>query len=213
MNYHSDPDSNADAEDVFSPIFPQYLSIRSGKEEPKQSQFKYLFRALLQIYIGSFSSKTDCLYITLNRRDSAVQNVQLIVYQLNYEDFSFSAENISPFSFVESNNPQRRIFLWYNRRHSEYSTIDKGKINCPITLPLLDYFYGISQGIISTDIDAQLSHGVESLKAELTKAVRERNKEKVMNSTSAKLDFLILKNTEDTRHIVEIHDDSFEIDK
>ena len=44
-----------------------------------------------------------------------------------------------------------------------------------ITLPLLNYFEELKNGIISTNVDPQLSHGIESLKAELTRIVDDDN--------------------------------------
>ena len=41
-----------------------------------------------------------------------------------------------------------------------------------ITLPMLDYFEELKNGIIATNIDPQLSHGIDSLKAKLAEYAR-----------------------------------------
>ena len=46
--------------------------------------------------------------------------------------------------------------------------VNKRELDSEITLPLLDYFEELKNGVISTNVDPQLSHGVESLKAQLS---------------------------------------------
>lgn len=41
----------------------------------------------------------------------------------------------------------------------------------PLSLPMIDYFEELRNGVISTNIDPQLSHGIESLKAQLMRVV------------------------------------------
>ena len=40
-----------------------------------------------------------------------------------------------------------------------------------LSLPMIDYFEELRNGVISTNIDPQLSHGIESMKAQLLKVV------------------------------------------
>ena len=40
-----------------------------------------------------------------------------------------------------------------------------------LSLPMVDYFEELRNGVISTNIDPQLSHGIESMKAQLLKVV------------------------------------------
>ena len=49
--------------------------------------------------------------------------------------------------------------------------VNKRELDSEITLPLLDYFEELKNGVISTNVDPQLSHGVESLKAQLSNAL------------------------------------------
>ncbi|MDO5151647.1 MAG: hypothetical protein Q4D76_20035, partial [Oscillospiraceae bacterium] len=47
-------------------------------------------------------------------------------------------------------------------------TVSDRVLSTDISLPLLNYFDELKNGIIATNIDPQLSHGIESIKAEIS---------------------------------------------
>ena len=74
--------------------------------------------------------------------------------------------------------------------------IDKKNIDVAITLPMLDYFEELRNGVIETNIDPQLSHGVESLKAQLTKQYKDEEENDI--------EIIVMKNSENKNYQFEI---------
>ena len=63
-----------------------------------------------------------------------------------------------------------------------------------INLPMLDYFEELKNGIIATNIDLQLSHGIDSLKAKLAEyAQREAEEDELELIILGKKDYDLLK--------------------
>lgn len=65
-------------------------------------------------------------------------------------------------------------------------------------MPLLNYFEELKNGIISTNVDPQLSHGIESLKAELSE---------LMDDSDETFEMIILRNSGVKAVSLEIADD------
>lgn len=60
------------------------------------------------------------------------------------------------------------------------------KEKIPLSLPMINYFEELRSGVISTNIDPQLSHGIEGLKSQLLK---------VVSSSSEDIEIIVLNNT------------------
>lgn len=157
----SDTNENQDElllSSMYSPIFPKYLSYTTNdlKGRSKRQLKETIFKAL-QIVISGDSDDTlgsSVLYLPLKRSGMNNQNVYLLVGKVDYEDFEIVTELEQN---VISNEPTYKIYLKFNR-------IDNKQL---LTLPLLEYFYYIANGSLSTKLNPVLSHGINKLKAQL----------------------------------------------
>ena len=77
--------------------------------------------------------------------------------------------------------------------------VNKNRLDYVISLPMLDYFEELKNGVISTNIDPQLSHGVESLKAQLAR---------VCKDDDDIIEIVVLKNKNDSYYKFEITNDN-----
>lgn len=147
-------------EDVFSSQFRRYLSLRSGAESPSRMDANLICDALSMIYVGTTDNDV-MIPLTLSRNSGIVQNVQLTTGALMTRKIKI----------VQKKTMDRIVNE--NQRYSLKLEIDRIELKSEITLPLLNYFEELKNGIISTNVDPQLSHGIESLKAELSDIVDE----------------------------------------
>lgn len=151
-----------DYEDIFSRQYRRYLMLRNGKETPSKMDSTLVCDALSMIYVGT-TNKDQMIPLTLSRSTGIVQNVQLIIGTLTTRNIKIVR--------VET----KESFFNGHQRYSLKLKIDKHELKNEITLPLINYFEELKNGIISTNVDPQLSHGIESLKAELADMVEEDN--------------------------------------
>ena len=148
-----------DTEDVFSPKYPKFLEIRDGKASPSKSDASFIADALSMIYIGTPTLGASTVPLTLSRKEGISQNVQFVVGEINVKKLNIIAEETKDSHF----DSQRKRFRLLLKHAGEVMA-------CELTLPMLNYFEELRKGVISTNVDPQLSHGVESLRAQLTKA-------------------------------------------
>lgn len=146
-----------DSADIFSKQFKRFLSLRNGETTPSKSDANLICDALSMIYIGTTNSNQQ-IPLTLSRESGIAQNVQLITGTLSTRSIK-----------VIQQETKDRMFNKNRNRNILKLEVNKNKLGCELSLPLLDYFEELKNGVISTNIDPQLSHGVESLKAELSK--------------------------------------------
>lgn len=151
-------------EDIFSKQFRRFLDLRNGKTTPSKSDANLICDALSMIYMGAINNDDPMIPLTLSRDSGIAQNVQLITGTLMKNSIKIRTKETRDSSF--NNNKKRNILLL---------EVNKTKLENEITLPLLNYFEELKNGIISTNVDPQLSHGIESLKAELTRIVDDDN--------------------------------------
>jgi len=148
-----------DCEDIFSKQFERYLELREGKSTPSKSDTNLIIDALSMMYLGKVADNaTGEIPITLNKTSGLTQNVQLVTGSIPTRKISLVQKVTKDSKFDDS--------------HKHYDIrlkVDREELDCIISLPMLDYFEELRNGIISTNIDPQLSHGVESLKAQLAK--------------------------------------------
>ena len=103
-------------------------------------------------------SDTKEIPITLSKTSGLTQNVQLITG-------SISARRMN----LVQQKTRDSVFDEEHQRYELRLKVEKVVLNTNISLPMLNYFEELRNGIIATNIDPQLSHGVESLKAQLAK--------------------------------------------
>lgn len=146
-----------DYEDIFSKQFTRFLALRNGEITPAKSDANLICDALSMIYIGTTNNDQQ-IPLTLSRESGIVQNVQLITGTLLTRHIKVIQQKTKDSMF---NKNRERYVLKLE--------INKNVLDCELSLALLDYFEELKNGVISTNIDPQLSHGVESLKTELSK--------------------------------------------
>lgn len=152
-------------EDMFSKQYRRYLALKYGEKSPSKMDSNLVCDALSMIYIGTIDNDGR-IPLTLSRESGIAQNVQLITGTL-YK------KNIKLVKKYEKDSLQ-------NNKKQNYSLkleVNKQLLKSEITLPLLNYFEELKNGIISTNVDPQLSYGIESLKAELSKVMGDEDKE------------------------------------
>lgn len=156
MNIVMDEDTlKHNYEDVFSKQFIRYLALRNGETTPSKSDANLICDALSMIYVGTTNNE-QMIPLTLSRESGIAQNVQLITGTLMTKSIKLVQKETKDNLFIKNNRFVLKL------------EINKKELKSEITLPLLNYFEELKNGIISTNVDPQLSHGIESLKAELT---------------------------------------------
>lgn len=141
--------------DLFSVYFPDYLKYRAGSQKPNNKLKKTILRALRIIFTGQ-NTEEGMIYLTLRRSGEAAQNVQMLVGRISPDDIELA---LDPVSVCVPTKKRCRLIMKYEG--------NKKTIPIVISLPLLNYFGEMANGMIVTGIDPLLSHGIESLKAQM----------------------------------------------
>ena len=156
MNINTDDTKTSnDLEDIFSKQFSNYLSFRKGLTKPSKTDFNLVNDALSMIFLGTITNE-QFIQITLSRDTGITQNVQLVTGTLMRKNIKLITEKSKDSRY---NNKDRYILKL---------TVSDRVLSTDISLPLLNYFDELKNGIIATNIDPQLSHGIESIKAEIS---------------------------------------------
>jgi len=156
-----------DLNDVFSLNFNIFMQLRNTNMKTNTYLKNNIINALAMIYTGVPSEKNaSSIPLTLSRRKGVTQTVQLINGQCYIDRIEIIKKQTKD-GIVNNRNPVFQIYLKVN--DIELST--------PLTLPMLDYFDELKNGIIETVVDPQLSHGVESLKAQLSTIIEKKTDE------------------------------------
>jgi hypothetical protein len=144
-------------DELFSPIFSKYLFYRENKWSIKESRNmkSILYKALHFILVGTHPvNDKNKIYLPLQRQGTGMQNVQLLLGELSYDDLSVSQK------FIES------VFDKEENHFEIFITFSNGK-EYKIPLMLLDYFERISKGAVSSKINPSLTHGIDRMKTML----------------------------------------------
>lgn len=165
-----------DYEDVFSKQFKRYLVLRNGTDTPSKTDANLIADALSMIYVGTPSDRTE-IPLTLSRESGITQNVQLITGTIPVRRLR-----------VKTMKKKDSIFNKGKDRYELRLEIDRTSLDTVLTLPMLDYFEELKNGVIATNIDPQLSHGVESLKTQISELVEDDKDENV-------IEIVVLKNS------------------
>lgn len=145
-------------EDIFSKCFPEYVRIRELGDHPKKDFTDLICDAIRMINQGYIDKGHD-IPITLSKGDGISQCVQLVLGFLVRKDIKIKTDKCEDGSLSKH---QLTFSLGKGDNHS-----------ISLSLPMINYFYELKNGIISTNIDPQLSRGVESIIAKLISFVSE----------------------------------------
>ncbi len=173
-------------EDIFSKQFKRFLQLRNGKLKPLRKDSNLVCEALSMIYVGTTNSDST-IPLTLGRESGITQNVQLITGAL-------LTKNIK----IVLKQTKDSLLNGEKTRYALKLEINKEELQNEITLPLLNYFEELKNGIISTNVDPQLSHGIENLKAELSE---------LMEDADDTFEMIILRNSGAKSVSIEITED------
>jgi hypothetical protein len=173
-----------DDEDIFSKQFSRFCNLRDGKATPSRIDANLVCDALSMIYIGTTNNDQQ-IPITLSRESGITQNVQLITGLIPSRKVKVIAEETKD-----------SLFNGKRKRYALKIEIENKKLDTEITLPLFDFFEELRNGVVSTNVDPQLSHGIESLKAEISDKLNDDNDES--------FEMIVLKNNCNTPISLEI---------
>ena len=151
MNIVDDKQHETDIEDIFSKEFLPYIRIRDDGNKPPKNMKDLVVDALHMMYLGTVLGNKNMIQITMNAESGVTQSVQLIVGQIYAAQINLVRKKDS-----DLNNGKYNLILQVN-----------GEDIFKLKLPMLDYFDDLKSGVISTNMDPQLSHGIENLKAAL----------------------------------------------
>lgn len=146
---------NQNWEDAFSKWFKRFCELRNGATI-SGSDSNLIRDALSMIYVGNISDQ-NTLFLTLSQKSEIAQNIQLIT----------GSENIKYIKLVSANSKDN-LFNKNIKKSQLLISVNGKNIECEISLPLFNYFEELKNGVISTNVDPQLSHGLESIKAQLS---------------------------------------------
>ena len=189
MNIVTDKEiASQDYEDVFSKQFKRYLALRDGVDTPSKVDANLIADALSMIYVGTPSDGSE-IPLTLSRESGITQNVQLITGTIPVRRLHVEQIETADSTFNKGKD-----------RYELKLKIGKEVLNTVLTLPMLDYFEELKNGVIATNIDPQLSHGVESLKTQISEMLKDDDDENIV-------EIVVLKNSGDDNIRLELTDD------
>ena len=138
-------------QDAFSPWFPRYLELRNGST-PSIKDKDLIVDALKMLFLGSLSTDNE-IPITMRREENSTQCVQLVYDNILKKNIKLQLHEIQDYSTAE--------------KYRLYMSVKGELITTPLSLPLINYFEEMRRGAIQTNIDPQLSQGIDSIRAQL----------------------------------------------
>lgn len=186
MSIVADEQHKKDIEDIFSKQFYPYYMIRNEDAKPLKAQKDLIIDALRMIYTGTVSKLDNTIPITMSSESGISQSVQLIAGKLNVGDIDIKKKPDS-----DMNKGKNNLYLEIKNFHLYH-----------LTLPMLDHFEELRKGVIATNIDPQLSHGIENLKATLLS---------IADTDEDRLDMLVMSNTGYTQESLVIENGMIEL--
>ena len=186
MSIVPDEQHKKDIEDIFSRQFYPYYMVRNEDTKPIRAQKDLVIDALRMIYTGTVSNSANLIPITMSSEGGISQSVQLIAGTLNTGDIDIRKEPDS-----DMNKGKNNLYLKIKKIHPYH-----------LTLPMLDHFAELRDGVIATNIDPQLSHGIENLKATILS---------VADIDEDRLDMLVMSNSGYTQESIVIENGIIEL--
>lgn len=170
MNTRTGDLDNQDIADIYSKNYKRYLDLTRNDGYNFASDRELIFDGLSMIYTG-VRTDDQSIPVTLSRNTGLTQNIQLVVGKLMKSKINVLVEDDPGAAFDNENSPK---ILKIQIR-------DKGKkpLKIDLSLPLIDYFEDLRDGVIETDIDPQLSQGLEKLKSQITEFVKDDDVEDI----------------------------------
>lgn len=185
-----DKKKSRDNEDIFSKQFERYLQLRDGQASPSKTDTNLIIDALSMIYLGrDADNMTNNIPITLNKTSGLTQNVQLVTGTIPTRKMKLSQQETKDSIFDEDGPKRYELKL----------KVEKQTLDCVISLPMLNFFEELRNGVIPTNIDPQLSHGLEGLKAQLAKRYTDED--------DGVIEIIILRNNDSVDYRLEITND------
>ena len=178
-----------DCEDIFSKQFKRFIDIRDGKVSPSKIDTNLIIDALSMMYLGKLGNNSEDIPLTLNKDNGLSQNVQLVTGYIPTRRLMLTSKVTKDETFDDENKRYELILM-----------VNGKPLKSHITLPMLNYFEDLRNGIIPTNIDPQLSHGVETLKAQLSKNLDE--------SDNQTIEIIVLRNDENKHYNLVLSDDN-----
>ena len=151
MNIESDEQHRLDTEDLFSKQFIPYYRVRNNGEKPVRAMKDLVVDALRMMYLGTVVNNSGVVQITMSAESGVMQSVQLVAGEIYTSKITLEKEKDNVF-----NSGKYNLMLQINKKNV-----------IKLTLPMLDYFEDLRNGVIETNMDPQLTHGIEKLKAML----------------------------------------------
>lgn len=141
-------------DELFGNGFNDYVKLLNGEASVKAKNEikKIIIEALYTESTGTAAKNADSIPLTIRRNDNVYQKVMITNGKLRKEDIKIE---IVPANNVFEDNK--------NKRNINLKICDKKDFR--ISLPLVTYFEQIANGLISTDANPALTHGISKLKA------------------------------------------------
>ncbi|PGL72617.1 hypothetical protein [Bacillus sp. AFS055030] len=170
FNQYDENEFNGLIDNLFSPIFSQFLRLRSNeiKRHERRELESMVKKALYFIFVGKQMEEHGApIPIPLQRSGVGTQNVQLLYGEIINEDVKIN-QKLEESVFDKDEN--------YHQLHITFKNSVK-----PFNLNfmLMDYFIHISLGAVSTKANPSLTHGLEQLKSRLFNAYRFKDVKKI----------------------------------
>ncbi len=138
-------------QDTFSPWFPRFLELRTGSN-PTTKDKDLVIDALKMLFLGSLTADNE-IPITMRREENSTQCVQLVYDNIQKKHIKLMLQSDSDFGA--------------KKKYKLYISVKSETISTALSLPLMNYFEEMRRGAIQTNIDPQLSQGIDSIRAQL----------------------------------------------
>lgn len=138
-------------QDAFSPWFPRFLELRAGSN-PTAKDKDLVIDALKMLFLGSLSADNE-IPVTMRREENSTQCVQLVYDNIQKKHIKLLLQPVTDFGT--------------KKKYKLYISVKSEKISTALSLPLMNYFEEMRRGAIQTNIDPQLSQGIDSIRAQL----------------------------------------------
>lgn len=193
MNIQTDnKQKSKDMEDLFSRQYERYLALRNGSVTSGKEDVELIAQALSMMYTGSIKYSGRELMITLNRGVGVLQNVQFVIGTINISKIKIKQEEVEQSIFEVKKHYKLKLI------------VEKKDIDCELSLPIINYFDEVRNGVIETVVDPQLSYGVENIKTKISRYVEEENDE-------SEIEIMVMKSDGPSQIRLEICDDKIRV--
>ena len=156
---------------LYSPVYSLYQKATSSSltTEIKRAIERLVFDALYNLYVGMPPpTGSNTLYLTVRRSHTITQYVQLIEGSIKRSRLEIAQEPASSDAFGDTHRTYKLVLRVPPGNGQTFR----------LTLPILDYFWRLSRGEVSTTLSPTLSHGVDRLR-NLLKTASEANSHSV----------------------------------